>query len=455
MVASLKLKNQPDELPPGAKLQAGYVRYVRIRPEQGPDGEVGLETCIRRSRFSRGYYEHPGSNQFHYTAISYAWGDALPRHPVIVDGHKRRIATNLWWFLQRANMQRTTLRDTKEERDKEIESKRRLLASQHSSVDFLHAQSSRRSIEELRRRGWSENWLWIDALCIDQSDARERTHQVGIMSEIFERADQVISWLGPAYDNSEHAMSIISAYSDEFPVEHQIISPTELSEAICSLCERAYWKRLWVFQELRHARLIVLMCGDQSLSWDDFGNLWRVVVDIATTSEDASERLRQSLATRMITLRTKPLDFSLWNLLQETRSLECADQRDRVYALLSVASEGHEHIKADYGNSVTPLNIAHDALLNKYAIRTPRALDDVLEDCRFLEAVFGMPEDVMLRYDRRASGDPLALSWISRWPSDFPLVDAQKPRVDRAAWSAWAQYHGYAAVTGLLEDVCK
>lgn len=106
-------------------------------------------------------------------------------------------------------------------------------------------------------------------------------------------------------------MSVISAYSDEFPVEHQVISPTELSDAICSLCERAYWERLWVFQELRHARLIVLICGDQSLSWDRFKNLWRVIVDIAATSEDASERLRQSLATRMLTLRTKTLDFSL------------------------------------------------------------------------------------------------------------------------------------------------
>lgn len=144
----------------------------------------------------------------------------------------------------------------------------------------------------------------------------------------------MISWLGPAYDNSEHAMSVISAYSDELPVGHQVISPTELSDAICSLCECAYWERLWVFQELRHARLIVLICGDQSLSWDTFKNLWRVIVDIAATSENASGRLGQSLATRMITLRTKPLNFSLWNLLKETRNRECADQRDRAYALL-------------------------------------------------------------------------------------------------------------------------
>lgn len=36
-------KDQPDELPPSAKLQAGYVRYVRIKPEEGPDEEVYLK----------------------------------------------------------------------------------------------------------------------------------------------------------------------------------------------------------------------------------------------------------------------------------------------------------------------------------------------------------------------------------------------------------------------------
>ena len=33
-------KARPDELPPSAKFQAGYVRYVRIKPEEGLDGEI-------------------------------------------------------------------------------------------------------------------------------------------------------------------------------------------------------------------------------------------------------------------------------------------------------------------------------------------------------------------------------------------------------------------------------
>jgi hypothetical protein len=76
----------------------------------------------------------------------------------------------------------------------------------------------------------------------------------------------VISWLGPAHDNSEHAIDAIRSYSNEFALNHTILTPTELSEAICSFCERPYWKRLWVFQELRHARRIMLICGEHAIS---------------------------------------------------------------------------------------------------------------------------------------------------------------------------------------------
>lgn len=387
-----------------------------------------------------------------------------------MDGHKRLVATNLWYFLQRANKHRIVLPGTREERNKEIEieSNRRLLASPDpQSLDESHVVG----IKTLQSQDWPNNWLWIDALCIDQSDARERMHQVGIMSEIFGRADQVISWLGPAYDNSDHAMNTISTYSVQLSVKHQIFDRTGLSEAICSLCERAYWKRLWAFQELRHAKDIKLMCGDHWLPWDRFRHIWRVVVDIARTDMDAcSERLRQSLATRMMTLRTKPMDFSLWNLLKETSNLECADARDRVFALLSVATRGHEGIEADYSPYMDvaglgfldetesipdtvyrqmvqfhlKLNeldfgvvadwraflatsaLAHRVLRARYAIRPPATLDNVRLDCEFLAGVFGLEDPQM-----RAFGDRLR-----------PL---------QGEWSEWARVHNHHAVTRLLD----
>jgi hypothetical protein len=39
-------------------------------------------------------------------------------------------------------------------------------------------------------------WLWIDALCIDQSNAMKRNHQVQQMGLIYSQAERVMVWLG-------------------------------------------------------------------------------------------------------------------------------------------------------------------------------------------------------------------------------------------------------------------
>lgn len=38
--------------------------------------------------------------------------------------------------------------------------------------------------------------FWVDSLCINQADDNERTHQVGMMRDIYAKASEVIIWLG-------------------------------------------------------------------------------------------------------------------------------------------------------------------------------------------------------------------------------------------------------------------
>ncbi|KAF1960665.1 hypothetical protein CC80DRAFT_387660, partial [Byssothecium circinans] len=54
--------------------------------------------------------------------------------------------------------------------------------------------------------------LWIDALCIDQTDNVEKSEQVQQMQHIYSRAASVINWLGPAADYSDVAMDWIQQY---------------------------------------------------------------------------------------------------------------------------------------------------------------------------------------------------------------------------------------------------
>jgi hypothetical protein len=47
-----------------------------------------------------------------------------------------------------------------------------------------------------RRQECEDIYLWVDQLCIDQANDRERSSQVGIMARIYKSAIEVLVWVG-------------------------------------------------------------------------------------------------------------------------------------------------------------------------------------------------------------------------------------------------------------------
>lgn len=90
-----------------------------------------------------------------FEALSYEWGDPdKPRHEIIVNGQPFKVWENLFYALK--YIRPVPLRDN-------------------------HVNS---------------RILWIDAICINQDDIDERNHQVGMMGDIYRKADKVPVWLG-------------------------------------------------------------------------------------------------------------------------------------------------------------------------------------------------------------------------------------------------------------------
>jgi hypothetical protein len=65
--------------------------------------------------------------------------------------------------------------------------------------------------------------LWIDAICIDQTSLEERNQQVQLMGDIYERAKQVLVWIGEgdqgtstALENILHIESLFSNSKEWF-----------------------------------------------------------------------------------------------------------------------------------------------------------------------------------------------------------------------------------------------
>ncbi|KAJ9611655.1 hypothetical protein H2200_004839 [Cladophialophora chaetospira] len=69
--------------------------------------------------------------------------------------------------------------------------------AQTGRVDgFRITQSLYAGLRSLRMQNSSSVLVWADMLCLNQFDKSERSHQVGLMSQIFSGAKQVAVWLG-------------------------------------------------------------------------------------------------------------------------------------------------------------------------------------------------------------------------------------------------------------------
>ncbi|KAK3901582.1 heterokaryon incompatibility, partial [Staphylotrichum tortipilum] len=50
--------------------------------------------------------------------------------------------------------------------------------------------------------------LWIDAICINQTDVVEKSHQIGLMARIYSQSTIMLMWLGPEDATSSAALAL-------------------------------------------------------------------------------------------------------------------------------------------------------------------------------------------------------------------------------------------------------
>lgn len=113
--------------------------------------------------------------------------------------------------------------------------------------------------------------LWVDAICINQSNDIERGHQVAQMGKIYSQAKTVRVWLGLPDELSPKAFDFLG---NPDTVQKTKAGVIELSnwEAVARLCEREYWDRLWIIQEVVLAAQIDVHCGERMLPWELFSH---------------------------------------------------------------------------------------------------------------------------------------------------------------------------------------
>jgi hypothetical protein len=159
-----------------------------------------------------------------YECLSYTWGASTDSSGIVVEHSTVSIRRNLYNFLRR-------LRDAKKART-----------------------------------------LWVDALCISQTDLDEKAHQVAMIGRIFSQAARVLVWVGETADNS----AMLFQPTADSPLWRKALGAQPSLEVIRqrvtfwnAFLSRPYWKRTWIVQEIVCAKSIVVHCGADRAAWEN------------------------------------------------------------------------------------------------------------------------------------------------------------------------------------------
>ncbi|KAM0227441.1 hypothetical protein ACHAP5_012177 [Fusarium lateritium] len=306
--------------------------------------------------------------------------------------------------------------------------------------------------------------LWVDALCIDQDDEAEKAEQVQQMQQIYSQATSVITWLGPATVNSDAAMLWIQRYGslahsfgigtkpelrlrpllqtfesdpDKLPqqgldgflqdISAQLSSGIRGNDnvvvALSELFTRAYWSRVWVVQELVHGKCVQFVCGNIAVSEEllhhslrllrNFGHYERIKLAQNPQSADsklASNALNVRNPINILKIRRARGPFPLIYLIRTLRHFQATDPRDRIFALLSFATDATAlGLRPDYRKSCQEVYlVATKALVSKGFL-------DLFSLCGIQKNIPELP------------------SWVPDFTSSSQRVPLQQRAMDRKA----------------------
>lgn len=260
--------------------------------------------------------------------------------------------------------------------------------------------------------------LWIDQICIDQENDREKSHQVGLMDRIYTAAEEVVVWLGAAADDSDAVMDLWADVGCAFmgqdvenslpqifpqlpitmgraqgPVDEvttrlmELVRPTwsktePLLPAIADWLQRPWFQRVWIVQEFALNARTVFVCGTKRVEAEMAARAlyvckWAVVL----VENDEKSRQREDLlptdpTTALFSIRRRRRDlddgeakgdtmFEILRRLYIGQNMQVTDPRDRIYAVLGLAVDREAMgIAPDYEDTGT----------EQLLVRTARAL---------------------------------------------------------------------------------
>jgi hypothetical protein len=225
--------------------------------------------------------------------------------------------------------------------------------------------------------------LWVDAVCINQSDSAEKSHQVRLMRDVYSQAATVRAWIDRSIDASAEVFNHL-AMMPEGPRNNTNINWLPMT----AIFRDPYWTRLWIQQEVIMAKELVMHFRSNKLDsgplltftqlmWNAFRTRKASQLDLIALEEHLTMelnghvysgwkflgrnyercrtmRLSESGPLLTVPVRDTPIPYhgTLMSLYMDSGHLSVTDPRDRVYGMLGIATDcSLENVLVDYSLS--------------------------------------------------------------------------------------------------------
>ncbi|KAH8666704.1 heterokaryon incompatibility protein-domain-containing protein [Xylariales sp. PMI_506] len=290
--------------------------------------------------------------------------------------------------------------------------------------------------------------MWIDSICINQDDEKERGKQVVRMGETYGLATRVIAWLGrPFRDFGLSAFSIIDYIGQQVEVtqDGHILrapgcqQPTWVSQnaevpcdrqvfmTLAQLFDQPWFSRVWVLQEIHlGGSRATLRWGHDEMPWQRFRN---AVYFINSRKMGTLARLQNHLiwASRAVQDLSS---YRFERLVSTIASCHCTEPKDKIYAKLVP-------VEVPAGKkSLTTMSVFKDVFL---------AYSNMEKRLSLLQCCYH------LRYHSNEGTEDWQTKW-STWIPDW--VYSERPRFPThpvASASSFSAGHFHYRVPGVLE----
>jgi len=295
--------------------QGRYIRILRLEPALVRDEPI-------RCSLSNLALGEPSAHKNHiYEALSYVWGSPKGTREILCDGKV-------------------------------------ILVSENCLSALLHL-----------RLAHEHRVLWIDAICIDQENNKEKAVQVSMMRDVYMMSRQTIVWLGSGDKSLEQTLSIISRGVFALPGAHATMTAGawEMSDpagyhayrdpdrdqrslSLQEILRNPWFSRAWTFQEFEASKDVIFVYGSISVGWESLRSNFQTHdtrgngLPAWASLDQMKELSHCTEAPQVYTIRSQILlqdstrtrfwfDQVALNYLKLMRPRGARDPRDKVFAL--------------------------------------------------------------------------------------------------------------------------